>query len=78
MLDAQGWGAWPSCSRKLGLSRADAAGTPSVSRSSTRTAVKHKVTRKAKKVTHSTHTHRVAKKVGDLARGSRHLRRALG
>ncbi|MGN6301420.1 MAG: transglycosylase family protein [Angustibacter sp.] len=64
VLDAQGWGAWPSCSRKLGLSRADAAGTPSVSRSSNRTPVKHTVKRKAtKKVTHSTRTHRVAKKV---------------
>ncbi len=30
VLDEQGWGAWPACSRKLGLDRADAEGTPSV------------------------------------------------
>ena len=62
VLDAQGWGAWPACSRKLGLSRADAAGTPSVSRSTTRTAVKHTATKK-KSTAKSTRTHRTAKKV---------------
>lgn len=36
VLSAQGWGAWPACSRKLGLTRADAAGSPRVSRSTTR------------------------------------------
>jgi LysM repeat protein len=30
VLDAQGWGAWPGCSRRLGLDRSDAAGAPSV------------------------------------------------
>ncbi|HEX3005483.1 MAG TPA: transglycosylase family protein [Angustibacter sp.] len=61
VLDAQGWGAWPACSRKLGLTRADAAGTPSVSRSATRTAVKHTATKKVtKKVTHR--STKVAKK----------------
>ncbi|MGQ0630663.1 MAG: LysM peptidoglycan-binding domain-containing protein [Sporichthyaceae bacterium] len=29
VLDGQGWGAWPACSRKLGLGRSEAAGTPS-------------------------------------------------
>jgi resuscitation-promoting factor RpfA len=59
VLDAQGWGAWPACSRKLGLTRADAAGAPAVSRSTTRTAVtkkstRHKaVTKRAKKVSTS-------------------------
>jgi hypothetical protein len=28
LLDIQGWGAWPACSRKLGLGSAQAAGTP--------------------------------------------------
>ena len=28
LLDLQGWGAWPACSRKLGLGPAQAAGTP--------------------------------------------------
>lgn len=28
LLDIQGWGAWPSCSRKLGLGAREAAGTP--------------------------------------------------
>jgi nucleoid-associated protein YgaU len=44
VLDAQGWGAWPACSRKLGLSRGDASGTPRVSRSKARKAVKKRVT----------------------------------
>ncbi len=39
VLDAQGWGAWPACSRKLGLTRADAAGSPTTSRSTARKAV---------------------------------------
>ncbi|PWJ55797.1 LysM domain-containing protein [Quadrisphaera granulorum] len=53
VLDTQGWGAWPACSRKLGLGAADKAGsagaapstedvaaqrTPSVSRSADRAA----------------------------------------
>src|SRR5690625_967242 len=28
VLDGQGWGAWPACSAKLGLSQSDAGGTP--------------------------------------------------
>src|SRR5699024_4981205 len=28
VLDTQGWGAWPACSAKLGLSQADASGDP--------------------------------------------------
>jgi nucleoid-associated protein YgaU len=47
VLDAQGWGAWPACSRKLGLSRADAHGTPRVSRAKTRKHVKKKATSRA-------------------------------
>jgi LysM repeat protein len=47
VLDAQGWGAWPACSRKLGLSRADARGTARVSRSKARKAVKKKATSRA-------------------------------
>jgi len=39
VLDAQGWGAWPSCSSRLGLSRADAAGSATTSRSTTRKAI---------------------------------------
>lgn len=39
VLGSQGWGAWPACSRKLGLGRADAAGSPSSSRSSQRKAI---------------------------------------
>lgn len=30
VLKVQGWGAWPACSRKLGLTKADALGTPDV------------------------------------------------
>jgi resuscitation-promoting factor RpfA len=35
LLDMQGWGAWPACSRRLGLTQADAAGTPASVRSIT-------------------------------------------
>jgi len=35
VLDVQGWGAWPSCSAQLGLSSADASGTPNTSGTST-------------------------------------------
>ncbi|HEU4674632.1 MAG TPA: transglycosylase family protein [Motilibacteraceae bacterium] len=53
VLKAQGWGAWPACSSKLGLSSADAGGSPNVSarasRSATRTvhAQAHKAAPKA-------------------------------
>jgi resuscitation-promoting factor RpfA len=49
VLDGQGWNAWPACSRKLGLTRADAAGTAGTSRSTPRKAV----TRTVKKSQHS-------------------------
>ncbi len=32
VLDTQGWGAWPACSRRLGLDRSDAKGTPSITK----------------------------------------------
>jgi hypothetical protein len=51
LLDARGWSPWPACSRRLGLDRSDAKGTPGVapdraSRGSGRTAppTKPKVT----------------------------------
>jgi nucleoid-associated protein YgaU len=40
VLASQGWGAWPACSRKLGLTRADAREGSEVSRSTTRSAIK--------------------------------------
>ena len=46
VLDAQGWGAWPACSRKLGLSSSDKGGSPRVSRSKARKAVKKRSTSK--------------------------------
>jgi resuscitation-promoting factor RpfA len=54
LLDARGWGPWPACSRKLGLDRSDARGTPDgtaerASRSKPRKATTSKV-RKAKPV----------------------------
>jgi LysM repeat protein len=66
VLDAQGWGAWPACSRKLGLTRADAAGNPGVSRSATRTAVKKKAV--------STKSHKTAVKRSKKASTSRAAR----
>jgi nucleoid-associated protein YgaU len=47
VLRGQGWGAWPACSAKLGLSRRDASGTPRVSRSKARKAVKKRATSRA-------------------------------
>jgi resuscitation-promoting factor RpfA len=40
VLARQGWGAWPACSRKLGLTRADARERADVSRSTSRSAIK--------------------------------------
>jgi LysM repeat protein len=40
VLARQGWGAWPACSRKLGLTRADARERSDVSRSTSRSAIK--------------------------------------
>jgi hypothetical protein len=59
LLAIQGWGAWPACSRKLGLTRSHAAGVPqslsrgsNVSRSAPRTAPqKATVIRKNKNTT---------------------------
>ncbi|MGN6331884.1 MAG: transglycosylase family protein [Motilibacteraceae bacterium] len=60
VLKAQGWGAWPACSSKLGLTSADAGGSPNVSarasRSATRT-VHTQAHKAAPKAAHrSTHT----------------------
>jgi resuscitation-promoting factor RpfA len=49
VLARQGWGAWPACSRKLGLTRADARERADVSRSTSRSAIK-----KAKKTARTT------------------------
>jgi resuscitation-promoting factor RpfA len=48
VLDQQGWGAWPACSSKLGLTRADARERADVSRSTSRSAIK-----KSSKSTHA-------------------------
>jgi len=47
VLDAQGWGAWPACTRKLGLSNSDKGGSPRVSRSKARKSVKKRSTSRA-------------------------------
>jgi resuscitation-promoting factor RpfA len=59
VLARQGWGAWPACSRKLGLTRADARERADVSRSTSRSAIK-----KAKKTARTTRApvRRTAKK----------------
>lgn len=63
VLDGQGWGAWPSCSRRLGLGRAEAAGTPNVSRSTQRRALAKKaVTKKVSVKRSAKATPRLAKK----------------
>jgi resuscitation-promoting factor RpfA len=52
VLDGQGWGAWPACSRKLGLTRAHAGGTPDVLSGERQGAKKQKAddARKSKRV----------------------------
>ena len=73
LLDARGWGPWPACSRKLGLDRSDARGTPSgttaaASRSKPRKAASTKartVSTKAKPVT----ARRASGKVYTVRRG---------
>jgi LysM repeat protein len=42
VLKVQGWGAWPACSRKLGLTSADKKGSPGVSAKSSKSAAKAK------------------------------------
>jgi hypothetical protein len=60
VLSSQGWGAWPACSRKLGLTRADARERADVSRSTSRSAIK-KVKKSAKAAVKRT-TRKTAKK----------------
>ncbi|HKG49038.1 MAG TPA: transglycosylase family protein [Actinomycetales bacterium] len=76
VLDAQGWNAWPSCSRKLGLSRADKGGSPRVSRSTTRKSVKKKATSRAASVSRGskgTYTVRSGDTLGKIA-ARKHVR----
>ena len=76
LLKLQGWGAWPACSRKLGLTNADKGGTPNVSaaRSSARKAVAaKKSTKKAvransKRVTKGTYVVRSGDTLSSIAR----------
>ncbi len=77
LLKLQGWGAWPTCSRKLGLSNADKGGTPNVSAarsSSARKAVApKKATRKAvransKRATKGTYVVRSGDTLSSIAR----------
>jgi nucleoid-associated protein YgaU len=42
----QGWGAWPACSRKLGLTSAHKSGSPSVAADGVKRASRSKVTKK--------------------------------
>ena len=64
LLDNRGWAPWPACSRKLGLDRADAKGSPSGTAAASRSKAR-KVTSKAKPVT----TKRVSGKVYTVRRG---------
>ncbi len=64
LLDDRGWGPWPACSRKLGLDRADAKGSPSGTATASRSKAR-KVTTKAKPVS----TNRASGKVYTVRRG---------
>ena len=50
LLDARGWGPWPACSRKLGLDRADAKGSPSGTAAASRSKARKAPSSKAKSV----------------------------
>lgn len=60
VLKVQGWGAWPACSSKLGLTSADAAGSPNVSARASRSATRtvhtqaHTTRKAAPKAAHKT------------------------
>jgi len=64
LLDNRGWAPWPACSRKLGLDRADAKGSPSGTATASRSKAR-KVTSKAKPVS----TQRASGKVYTVRRG---------
>jgi resuscitation-promoting factor RpfA len=64
LLDNRGWAPWPACSRKLGLDRADAKGSPSGTATASRSKAR-KASSKAKPVT----THRASGKVYTVRRG---------
>lgn len=71
LLDIQGWGAWPSCSRKLGLGAAQAAGTPASLGGGAASAP-------AKKRTYFVEKRRTAVKHGEDARATFVLKKAGG
>ena len=50
LLDDRGWGPWPACSRKLGLDRSDARGTPSGTAAASRSKARKASSAKAKTV----------------------------
>jgi LysM repeat protein len=76
VLDRQGWGAWPACSRKLGLTRADARGSADVSRSKSRSAIKKaKKTSKKAAVTRSSATSAKKRATSSAAYGHYVVRR---
>ena len=64
LLRNRGWAPWPACSRKLGLDRADAKGTPSGTATASRSKAR-KVSTKAQPVT----TRRASGKVYTVRRG---------
>jgi resuscitation-promoting factor RpfA len=64
LLDNRGWAPWPACSRKLGLDRADAKGSPSGTATASRSKAR-KASSKAKPVT----TSRASGKVYTVRRG---------
>jgi LysM repeat protein len=65
LLDARGWAPWPACSRRLGLDRSDAAGSPSGTTAAASRSKARAVSTKAKPVS----THRASGKVYTVRRG---------
>jgi LysM repeat protein len=65
LLDARGWAPWPACSRRLGLDRSDAAGSPSGTTAAASRSKARAVSTKAKPVS----THRASGKVHVVRRG---------
>jgi LysM repeat protein len=65
LLDARGWAPWPACSRRLGLDRSDAAGSPS----GTAAAASRSKARAASTNANPVSTHRASGKVYTVRRG---------
>ncbi|WP_460447031.1 transglycosylase family protein [Angustibacter aerolatus] len=76
VLDEQGWGAWPACSRKLGLDGSDKRGDAEPSRSHARKALKKKKAKHSTTKKSSSHTARKKAKKAATHKAARYTVRS--